>query len=282
MKKEYPLDFMRFYQVYPKSRHAGYVLPFRSWESLRKKNELPDIDTIISAVEAQKKTKQWIDGFVPMMSTWLNQHRWEANIVDNDLKEEHETNTKQQVQDEFVNQQQTLNREILANKVTERDRLVYNITKFIKHSDTKLVGDIANYFGDIISYDDVTFYANSESSVLQTPALIHDCLVDVCGLRNKGNSLERLQYVFDNYRNVLLITLFVRYCDGAACDILPKIVKFSLLEIANARKLVHVLCTPEKCNDFRTRFNLKPYFNTDSWLLSVTPEVVLRPFPELL
>jgi hypothetical protein len=282
MRKEYPLDFVRFYQAYPKCRHAGYVLPYRSWVALEKKHELPSIEVLIKSIEAQKKTRQWIDGFVPMMSTWLNQQRWEANIVDNDVKDEHEFNVKNQEQSEYVQQQQTLNREVLALKQVERDRLVYNINKFIRCADTKLVGDIANYFGDIIAYNDVTFYVNTESSVFQVPAIIYDVLVDVCGLKSKSNDLSTLNYIFDNYRATLLLTLFVRYCDGVSFEIMPKLLTFSTLELANLRKLLHTLCTPDKCNGFRVKYGLKPYYTPDTWLLAVSPDIALKPFAEVL
>ena len=93
-KQDYPADFLAFYQAYPKERHQGYVAPFKSWSSLEKKGELPELSVILKAIEEQKTTRGWLNGYIPMMTTWLNQKRWEAEVQDNSLAKEQAANSK--------------------------------------------------------------------------------------------------------------------------------------------------------------------------------------------
>ena len=46
------------------------------------------LDKIIQALEAQKKTEQWIKGFIPNPLTWLNQERWEDEVEEATIESE--------------------------------------------------------------------------------------------------------------------------------------------------------------------------------------------------
>ena len=65
--------FERFWSVYPKKVGKQAAL------SAYKKVKVP-VDTLIAAVEAQKRSKQWTRDngqYIPNPATWLNQGRWE-------------------------------------------------------------------------------------------------------------------------------------------------------------------------------------------------------------
>jgi hypothetical protein len=40
-----------------------------------------DINILLKAIAQQKNSKQWKDNIIPHASTWLNQSRWEDEIV---------------------------------------------------------------------------------------------------------------------------------------------------------------------------------------------------------
>jgi hypothetical protein len=71
--------FVQFWNAYPK--HRAKKVAFKAFCKLQMTDEL--FATIISAVEAQKKTQDWRkEGgqYIPLASTWLNQARWEDEI----------------------------------------------------------------------------------------------------------------------------------------------------------------------------------------------------------
>jgi uncharacterized protein YdaU (DUF1376 family) len=39
------------------------------------------LDTMLSAIEEQKATRQWIEGFIPLPTTWLRQERWTDQML---------------------------------------------------------------------------------------------------------------------------------------------------------------------------------------------------------
>lgn len=81
----YPTEFETFWNAYPRhtntSKKETYI---RFCKALTK----TDLQTILNAIECQKKTKQWIDGYIPMPTTWLNKEKW------NDEVEEYTGSTK--------------------------------------------------------------------------------------------------------------------------------------------------------------------------------------------
>jgi phage replication O-like protein O len=73
---KYTDDFLSFYNAYPNKK--AKIEAFKAWNSLL--GVLPDIALIITAIERQKKTPDWIkDGgrFIPHPATWLRAGRWE-------------------------------------------------------------------------------------------------------------------------------------------------------------------------------------------------------------
>jgi len=75
IKKENP-DFDAFWKAYPRKTAK------KNAEQAWKKITTP-IETILNAIERQKKTQQWIKdngAFIPHPATWLNQERWNDQL----------------------------------------------------------------------------------------------------------------------------------------------------------------------------------------------------------
>ena len=77
----YTDDFESFWQNYPSKKAKGYC--HEKWRKLKAKGDLPDIRTIIMALNNQKKERIMLrskNRFVPEWkhpSTWLNQMCWD-------------------------------------------------------------------------------------------------------------------------------------------------------------------------------------------------------------
>jgi hypothetical protein len=72
-------DFEKFWAAYP--RKTAKKNAVRAWQKL--KPDEPTLDTVLNAIENQKKSEQWQrDGgqYIPHPATWLNQCRWEDEI----------------------------------------------------------------------------------------------------------------------------------------------------------------------------------------------------------
>ena len=75
IKKENP-DFDAFWKAYPRKTAK------KNAEQAWKKVSTP-LDTILNAIDRQKKTQQWIKdngAFIPHPATWLNQERWNDQL----------------------------------------------------------------------------------------------------------------------------------------------------------------------------------------------------------
>jgi len=70
----YTEEFELFWKSYP--RHESKKEAAKSFAKV--KVELP---ILLKAIDAQKQSKQWKDGFIPHASTWLNQSRWEDELT---------------------------------------------------------------------------------------------------------------------------------------------------------------------------------------------------------
>lgn len=71
-----PLDFDRFWKAYPLKKAKQAAL--KAWKKINPDKQLAE--TIISAVEKQKRWEDWIRDngqYIPHPATWLNQGRWE-------------------------------------------------------------------------------------------------------------------------------------------------------------------------------------------------------------
>lgn len=62
-------EFEQFWKAYP--RKVGKLAAQKSWLKMK-----PDLSEVLNALEWQAKQKQWLDGFIPHPSTYLNQGRW--------------------------------------------------------------------------------------------------------------------------------------------------------------------------------------------------------------
>lgn len=70
--------FSVFWEAYPKK--VGKGAAEKSWKKLN-----PDLAVVLASLEEQKQSSQWTrDGgqFIPHPATWLNQKRWEDEIVE--------------------------------------------------------------------------------------------------------------------------------------------------------------------------------------------------------
>jgi hypothetical protein len=69
-------NFDSFWSAYPVKKGKGNAE--KSWEKLK-----PDLQAVLTAIEAQKKTDQWTKDkgkFIPYPATWLNGKRWEDEV----------------------------------------------------------------------------------------------------------------------------------------------------------------------------------------------------------
>ena len=72
--------FEQFWKAYPKKVGKGAAR--KSFEKIKPSDEL--LQKILSAVEQQSKSEQWLkEGgrYIPNPSTWLNQERWDDELV---------------------------------------------------------------------------------------------------------------------------------------------------------------------------------------------------------
>ena len=71
-------DFAIFWEAYPRKKDKQ-----NAQKAFEKALSVADLDTMLTAIEAQKQTADWTkDGgkFVPYPATWLNGHRWEDDL----------------------------------------------------------------------------------------------------------------------------------------------------------------------------------------------------------
>lgn len=69
--------FSIFWEAYPKKIGKGSAE--KAWAKLK-----PDLAVVLSAIEEQKKSKQWSENdgkYIPHPTTWLNQKRWEDEVA---------------------------------------------------------------------------------------------------------------------------------------------------------------------------------------------------------
>jgi len=71
-------SFRLFWEQYPKK--TGRLAVWKSWKRMRLDSK---IDTILSALELQKRSTKWTEEggrFIPNPLTWLNQGRWDDEV----------------------------------------------------------------------------------------------------------------------------------------------------------------------------------------------------------
>lgn len=64
-----PNGFADFWSAYPEK--VGKGAAESAWKKLK-----PDLQTVLKAIEAQRKSEKWLGGYIPNPATWLNQKRW--------------------------------------------------------------------------------------------------------------------------------------------------------------------------------------------------------------
>ena len=70
----YTEEFEAFWKAYP--RKTGKVASFKAWKAHK-----PDLAKCLTALEWQKKDKQWQDkSYIPHPSTWLNRGSWDDEV----------------------------------------------------------------------------------------------------------------------------------------------------------------------------------------------------------
>lgn len=75
-------EFSQFWKSYPKK--VGKGAAEKAWQKHK-----PNLAVVLEAIEAHKKTDQWSKDngqFIPHPATWLNQKRWEDEVVSNKVE----------------------------------------------------------------------------------------------------------------------------------------------------------------------------------------------------
>jgi hypothetical protein len=87
-KEKYADEFESFYTAYPK--HVGKKAAFAEWNKAKRAGVLPAMESVLSAIENQKRAKQQaIDTgqFAPEWpdpERWIKRARWEDEVEEND------------------------------------------------------------------------------------------------------------------------------------------------------------------------------------------------------
>lgn len=76
--QKYP-DFIKFWEAYPTKTGKGDAL--KSW-----KKQKPNIEKVLTALSWQRRSKKWLDGFVPMPATYLNGKRYDDEPEDGETE----------------------------------------------------------------------------------------------------------------------------------------------------------------------------------------------------
>lgn len=76
-KAKYSESFEQFWSAYPNKKAKRSAQ--KAWD---KATDKPGIVGLIAIIEVQKRSEQWIKGFIPHPATWLNGGCWEDEDVD--------------------------------------------------------------------------------------------------------------------------------------------------------------------------------------------------------
>ena len=81
----YTERFEAFWKAYHPGRRTGKGAALKAWKKVAKniRQEEDLLNGCLNALRWQLKSKQWIDGFVPLPATYLNQRRWEDDPPEN-------------------------------------------------------------------------------------------------------------------------------------------------------------------------------------------------------
>ncbi|PKF35527.1 helix-turn-helix domain-containing protein [Acinetobacter proteolyticus] len=78
--------FDLFWKAYP-NKKSGKTKAKEGLVKLLKKTDL--FEVVMNSIEVHKKTRSWIEGYVPHATTWLNQARYEAEFSEKDFAIQH-------------------------------------------------------------------------------------------------------------------------------------------------------------------------------------------------
>lgn len=281
-RKEYPEDFEKVYDAFPKVRTTGRTLPFRSWERLRIAEELPDVSVILAAIDTQKQGPQWQAGFVPMLSTWLNQHRWEAEECV-DIARQVESQHQQTKKEAFIERQQATQQSVLEAKRVAYEKLHYNLSKLTALRNISDHKYICEHLCNLLVYNDIILYCKNGNSTLTDAGLICDTLMDVYHLRFKGiqPDTETLTSFWNDYAATITVLLLARHGQGNAIDVLPSLITLSDKDCINMRKVVTQLADIDQTKAIRTQYNIQSFYSPDDWFCMYPIETILKLFPEV-
>lgn len=70
-------SFSRFWAEYPKREDRQNA----RWRWLQLSPDESLVQIILQAVENQKQSEKWVDGYIALPSTWLNNRRWEDEVT---------------------------------------------------------------------------------------------------------------------------------------------------------------------------------------------------------
>ena len=77
--RDFAGEFERFWAVWP--RRVAKADARKAWRQVS--HLLPPIEQVLAAVEAQRRTDQWMRGegrFIPYPATWLRGERWDDEV----------------------------------------------------------------------------------------------------------------------------------------------------------------------------------------------------------
>jgi|TARA_R100000306_G_scaffold43695_1_gene42010 hypothetical protein len=71
-----PAAFSAFWSAYPKK--VGKAAALKVWKRLRPSESLGV--AIVAAVATARQSRQWVEGYIPHPSRWLNEERWQDEV----------------------------------------------------------------------------------------------------------------------------------------------------------------------------------------------------------
>lgn len=75
------MGFEEFWAAYPVKR--AKLAALKAWNKLAP--DEPTQQQILTAIEEQRRCKQWRQGYIPYPATWLNQGRWMDELGKHDF-----------------------------------------------------------------------------------------------------------------------------------------------------------------------------------------------------
>lgn len=73
--------FEEFWKKYP--RKVAKKKALKAWDKINPDRKL--LDKMLSSIEIAKKSRAWIEGFIPHPATYLNGERWEDEIDESEI-----------------------------------------------------------------------------------------------------------------------------------------------------------------------------------------------------